>query len=105
MAVDDYFLSAANPIATTDQRTVEDTALRLIARPEMQKARAMVEHLFGWVLTPDVGEQIAALGSFVDEYLFHYALRAANSDPNAPKVARFMVPPHHWFGRDVPGSR
>jgi hypothetical protein len=105
MASDDYFLSAENPIATTDQRRAEDTALRLIARPEMQKARDMVEHLFRWVVTQDVGEQIENLPAFVDEYMFHYALRAANSDPNDPKVVRFMVPPHRWFGRDVPGSR
>lgn len=105
MVRDEYFLSVGNPVATVDQIAVEDTALRLIARPEMQKSRAMAANLFRWVMTQDVVEQIGALKSFLDEYMFHYALRAANSDANYPKIARFMVPPHHWFGRDVPGSR
>jgi hypothetical protein len=41
----------------------------------------------------------------IDEYMFHYSLRAANSDACYPKIARFMAPAHRWFGRDVPGSR
>ncbi|MCB2073002.1 MAG: hypothetical protein KDE49_04755, partial [Novosphingobium sp.] len=43
--------------------------------------------------------------NMIDEYMFHHAMRAANGDPNHPEAARFMVPPHRWFGRDVPGSR
>ena len=34
-----YFLSRENPAATTEQREVEDLALRLMARPELQRAR------------------------------------------------------------------
>ena len=105
MPTDPHFLSAQNPLATADQRAAEDTALRLLARPELRKAREQAAHLFRWVMTADLGEEIGEFESFVDEYMFHYALRAANSDPNAPKVVRFMAPPHHWFGRDVPGSR
>jgi hypothetical protein len=43
--------------------------------------------------------------NMIDEYIFHYTMRAANADAAYPTVARFMAAPHHWFGRDVPGSR
>jgi hypothetical protein len=48
---------------------------------------------------------MSGFDAMLDEYLFHHALRAAASDPASPRIARFMAPPHHWFGRDVPGSR
>jgi hypothetical protein len=105
MSDQDYFLSKSNPIATTDQCEAEEAALRLIRRPEVVKAREWVEQMLGWVLGVDIGGQIADLPSFAEEYVFHYAMRAANSDPNFPKIVRFMAPPHSWFGRDLPGSR
>ena len=105
MADEEYFLSSANSIATVDQREAEEVALRLIARSEVQQARAWAEQMLGWVLGVDFKQQIDALPSFAEEYIFHYAMRAANSDPNFPKIVRFMAPPHHWFGTDVPGSR
>ena len=102
---EDYFLSKSNPIATVDQRTAEDTALSLIARPEVQQARKQVEGYMRAVLTNDIGDLVEGIDPFLDEYMFHYALRAVNWDANFPKVVQFLGPPHHWFGRDVPGSR
>jgi hypothetical protein len=105
MASDDYLLSAANPVANVDQRRLENTALRLIKRPELERPRMIATYLWREVMEHEAGEQLAQFGDMIDEYIFHYAMRAAASDGNHPGVLRFMTPPHHWFGRDVPGSR
>ena len=105
MTEDGYFLSRENPVANTDQRDMEDTALRLIKRPEVQKARGMATFLLEEVFKHTAGEQMVRFEDAMDEYVFHYAMRAAASDDQHPGVLRFMTPPHHWFGRDVPGSR
>lgn len=105
MTHDAYFLSAENPIATVEQRELEATALRLLKRPELQKAQTTVSMLWRNVMAYPVRDQMARFDNMIDEYMFHFALRAANSDACYPKVLRFMAPPHRWFGRDVPGSR
>jgi hypothetical protein len=94
-----------NPLATSQQREAEDRAMALLQRDDLKRVRAIVTTLFknvsGW---PD-RDQADRLEPMIDEYMFHNAIRAANIDPDFPTVVRFMVPPHHWFGRDVPGSR
>ena len=100
-----YFLSSDNPIATVEQRDLEATALHLLQRPELQKARTMAAILWRNVMAHPAREQMSRFDGMIDEYVFHYALRAANSDALNPKILRIMAPPSHWFGRDVPGSR
>ena len=97
--------AAKNPLATEGQRLIEDRALALIGRPEMQRARAIVTLLWQNVAGWAEADQADRFANMIDEYLFHHAFRAANGDANFPEVARFMVPQHHWFGRQVPGSR
>ncbi|MGE3691992.1 MAG: hypothetical protein AB7F98_11490, partial [Novosphingobium sp.] len=105
MAKDDLFLSAENPIATQHQREREDLAMRLISHPAMQKARGVAEFLWREGMRYPATDQMTLFDDMIDEYVFHYALRAVASDPAVPCVVRFMAPPHRWFGRDVPGSR
>jgi len=105
MADDEYFLSGENPVATRDQCDVEARALRLLARPEVERARAIVSVLWRNAVAYPAADQMARFENMIDEYMFHFAMRAANGDPHHPKIARFMAPPHRWFGRDVPGSR
>src|SRR5262245_6953478 len=105
MAKDDLFLSAENPIATTHQREQEDLAMRLLQRPEMEKARTFAEFLWREGMQYYAQDQWHLFDQMIGEYAYHYALRTVASDPCEPKVVRFMVPPHGWFGRDVPGSR
>jgi hypothetical protein len=102
---DPYFLSAENPIATTDQREIEDRALGLLKLPELQRARAVASVLWRNAVAYPARDQMSRFENMIDEYVFHYAMRAANGDACHPKIARFMAPAHHWFGRDVPGSR
>ncbi|MDR2857726.1 MAG: hypothetical protein LBV50_07750 [Novosphingobium sp.] len=95
----------ANPLATEAQRRIEDRAMALLQRPDMQRARAMVTLLWQNVAAWPSRDQADRFANMIDEYMFHHAFRAANGDANHPEVARFMAPPHRWFGRDVPGSR
>jgi hypothetical protein len=96
---------SGNPLATPEQREVEDLALALLERPELRRARQIVTMLWQSVAAWPARDQADRFPNMIDEYLFHHAFRAANGDPARPRVARFMVPPHRWFGRDVPGSR
>ena len=96
----DYFLSDTNPAATVDQRDLEGKALELLQRPELKRARDIVTMLWRSVMAWPARDQMDRFDNMIEEYLFHYALHAAN-----PRVLRFMEPAGHWFGRDVPGSR
>lgn len=96
---------SGNPLATADQREVEDRALALLERPELQRARTIATMLWQSVAAWPARDQADRFANMIDEYMFHHAFRAANGDPARPMVARFMAPAHHWFGRDLPGSR
>jgi hypothetical protein len=102
---DGYFLSDTNPCANVDQREVEDVAMRLIRRPEVERARADASVLWRSVAEYTAGPQMARFEEMMDDYTFNYALKAANGDPTRPRVLRSYVPSANWFGRDVPGSR
>src|SRR5258706_9822611 len=94
-----------NPLATPAQRAIEDRALALLDHPEVKRAREICTKLWknatGW----SSRDQADRFDNMIDEYMFHHAMRAANGDANFPQAIRFMVEKHHWFGRDVPGSR
>lgn len=94
-----------NPVATQDQRDIEDLTLRLLARPELVRAKEIATLLWRNAVAWPSREQMDRFDNMIDEYTFHYAIRAANSDADHPRIARFMVPRHTWFGREIPGSR
>jgi hypothetical protein len=101
----DYFLSAENPIANVDQRDLERLALRLLDHPEVKRARAAADHLFRQAMADPLRDQMSRFDQMIDEYVFHHALRGANSDAAHPKVLRIMSPPGRWFRHEAPGSR
>jgi len=98
-------LSGRNPVATPDQRDLEGLALGLLDHKETERARMMVSILWRNAVAWPLREQMDEFDWALREYLFYHALRAANSDPQRPRVLRIMATPGHWFGRDVPGSR
>ncbi len=102
---DGHFLSAVNPCATVDQREIEDVALRLMRRSEVEQARKHASLLWRSVTEYTAGPQMSLFEAMMDEYTFNYAIKAANSDPARPRVVRSYSPAAHWFGRDIPGSR
>jgi hypothetical protein len=105
---DGHFLSETNPLATVDQRNLEDLAFELTQTPVVVKAREAVESFWRAaagrnMMSPKAWE---VFDDMITEYIFNIALTAANADPNYPKLAAFVFgPPREWFGRKVPGSR
>src|SRR5688572_23313448 len=95
-----------NPIANSEQRQAEDTALRIMHLPEYRAARQKA----GFLWRQGYGEHVTseALETFesaMDEYAFNYLLKAVASDSEYPRLVRDFMPPHTWFGRDLPGAR
>jgi len=103
---DGFLLSASNPIASRDQWQAEEIALRVLHLPAYQAARRKA----GFLWRQGYGEHASAeaLETFeaaMDEYAFNYLLKAVASDGDYPRLVRDFMPPHTWFGRDVPGAR
>jgi len=93
------------PLTTPAQKRIEDRAMALLERPEMQRAKAATELLWRNAVAWPARSQADRFDNMIEEYLFHHAMRAANGDPHHPEVACFMTPERHWAGRRVPGSR
>ncbi|MBU6269259.1 MAG: hypothetical protein KGN34_17055, partial [Sphingomonadales bacterium] len=71
-----------NPLATPAQIAIEDRALRLLARPELQRVRGIVTMLWQQVAGWPNRDQADRFANMIDEYMFHHAFRAANGDAN-----------------------
>ena len=106
LMVDDHFLSAANPLATADQRDVERRALALTESPAYGRARAAAARRWRELAGTSPSEEAwSRFETLMDECAFGNLLKAVNGDPNYPHVVRIVMPPHDWFGMSVPGSR
>ena len=106
LEVDDYFLSATNPLANADQRDMERRALALMDTQAFRAGRAATERRWREWAGSSPGEE--AWGRFqelMDECAFAALIKAINGDPDYPGVVRIVMPPHDWFGMSVPGSR
>lgn len=106
MKKDGYFLSSVNSAATTDQRDLEQLAIRLFERPDVREARAVAGSMWSRVtdrLMPP--EQMALFDDHVSDYCFKCTLVAANTDGNFPRVLRVYTEGAEWFGHKVPGSK
>lgn len=102
----DYFLSEDNPAATTDQRELEDLAMRLFERPDVKAARASAAN--AWRMVTELrmpAQQWAMFDDHMIDYAFRGTLLGTNSDAQHPRVLRVYMPRGRWFGREVPGSK
>ena len=101
-----YFLSKANPVATRDQKELEELCLRLLAHPDVQagatRAKAMWARAFDHSALPELW---ATFDAAMADYCFRSIMVAANSDAAYPRVFRVYSPAGHWLGHDVPASR
>lgn len=104
---DGYFLSPTNPLATADQRDLEALAMELVQMPAVREARDTVKRFWKGLLWRRVTDERTerVFEDFIDSFVFHYALEAANSDPNYPRIVRVSELEHEWFGMKVPSSR
>lgn len=101
-----HFALERNPLATTDQRESEALAMRLYPHPAIRQAHqiARMRWLAGTgIHVPD--EQMPRFDAAIEEYVFNYLLKAANCDPQYPRVVRNWLPAHRWMGQDVHGAR
>ncbi len=104
---DGYFLCAANPIATTDQRDLEARAMRIVAMPAVVQGRQQAESRWRTIVGQDMNcERLSRFDELMTEYAFNYVLLAVNGDANYPRsLGLLFAPPHDWFGLRVSGSR
>lgn len=104
--VEDYFLSATNPVANVDQRDLERLAIRLFARGDVQAARTQAATMWRRVsdrLMP--ADQMALFDDAVSDYCFKCVLVAANTDAAYPRILRVYSEGATWLGHTVPGSK
>lgn len=93
--------------SVSGNQAIEDVALRIMEADVFKAARARA----GFMWRSIVGKDPDALAwerfdAMLEEYAFNAALKGANSDPDHPQLLWAIYgPPHHWGGRDVPGSR
>jgi hypothetical protein len=104
---DYHFLSPGNPMATDDQRDLEALALQVMQTPKVAKAKQLASVRWKTLVGSDVpAEAWDTFDDVLDEWAYNYCLKAANSDPNHPRVlSNIYCPPHEWFAMKVPGNR
>jgi hypothetical protein len=103
---DAFYLSSRNPVANTDQRELEKSAIELQARPDVRAAAKRTAGEWARVTDHSVSPEVwARFPDHVADYCFRSILMAVNSDPNHPKVLRVYSPAGRWLGNDVPASR
>ncbi|MFA5524880.1 MAG: hypothetical protein WDA24_11035 [Tissierellales bacterium] len=106
LKTDDYFLSATNPLATADQKDLEERAIAWLDTPQYDRLRAAAARRWRELAgSSPTAEAWSRFESLIDECAFAAILKALNGDPARPKVLRVVMPPHDWFGMSVPGSR
>lgn len=101
-----YFLSGQNPVANVDQKEVEERAIAIKARPDVQAA--IKQAAGAWAIVTDKTyspEQWALFDGQLADYAFYCILDAVNSDANFPKVVRVLSPAATWLGHNVPASK
>jgi hypothetical protein len=99
-------LTQSNPLATSDQNTLDQLALQVNQDyPFLAlKAEAETAYLAAHGL-PVSSEASARLGQDIDELAFSAIQKAVNNDPWHPKVYLVDAGPHNWFGLQIPGGR
>jgi Protein of unknown function (DUF1214) len=101
------FLTARNPTATADQLEMEALSLRLLATPEVQKARQIAAMKVRTLVHGRAPEEAwERFEGVMDEWTLGYVQKAINSDSNYPRVLSHVYSgPYQWFGRKIPGNR
>jgi hypothetical protein len=91
--------------AGRDQMDAERHAMRLVARASLQSSLKELEA--EWQQKPPRLLPITLKQAHValQELAFLVALETINSDARRPSVVQISLPPHHWLGLNVPGSR
>ena len=103
--------AAANPLATNDQRELDELAKELSKSKELDGDRSLAYAQFVKTLAKyhvDLTGQIKAdLDEAMDELVVSSVQKAVNNDPKHPRVmwVDTGARKNHWFGQQVPGGR
>ncbi|WFD34528.1 hypothetical protein MCUN1_001369 [Malassezia cuniculi] len=101
----------ANPLATDDQRQLDELSMKLAQSSEFDELRGKAYEQWYQVLNKYNVNIDSAIKQDVDnaikELVFSSVQKAVNNDPAHPKVYWVDTAPRHqnWFGLDVPGGR
>lgn len=104
-------LASAGPAAAPrswplrTQVEAERHALRLIRRPDIQKALDAAKAEWRRHSPDLLPESYARLDASLRELLLMATLQMIDNDPRRPKVIEISAAPHRWYGTDVPGGR
>lgn len=102
---------ATNPLATDDQRKLDELSLKLSKSSEFDDLRGKAyEQYYKTLHKYDVNIDETSkkdIDTAIDELVFSSVQKAVNSDPNYPKVYWVDTGPrkNNWFGLDVTGGR
>ncbi|WP_288338746.1 hypothetical protein [uncultured Sphingomonas sp.] len=88
-----------------DQLAAERRALRLIARPDVQRVFGKIERAWRDGTPGLLPETYAQLPQAVRELALLTALQAIAGDAQRPGVVEISASPHRWHGLTVPGGR
>ncbi len=88
-----------------DQAKLERHAIRLLARPDLQQELQSLETKWKERWPNLLPSTLKQAHSSIEELAFLVALETIDGDPRRPHVVQVSMPPHTWFGTDVPGGR
>ena len=93
------------PSALRQQVAAERHAIRLIARPDIQRALGTIAEDWHARTSGLLPETYARLHDAIREVAFMAALQIIDNDPRRPHVIEISAAPHRWYGTSVPGGR
>ena len=94
-----------SPLATSDQSRVEQSALQLIAAPEVRQARERARALLLNDQAARSPDGVKGLDRALDQWVLALAMRIVNDDPDRPNVIwNVDNTPRTWFGHTYLGA-
>jgi hypothetical protein len=94
-----------HPLATNDQRELEDLALRIAAAPSVRAAREKARALLLSNPTSNTRDGAAGLDRALDQWVMGGVVAIANNDPSRPRALWAIDnTPREWFGHVFPGA-
>jgi hypothetical protein len=95
----------ANPLATDDQRDLENLALRVAATPAVRAAREKARNEMLANATANTPDGAAGLDRALDQWVMAGVVAVINSDPSRPRVLWAIDnTAREWFGHVFPGA-
>jgi hypothetical protein len=98
--------SSENPLATTDQQSLDALAIEISNDDHFVVLKAEAKAAFQTAHGLPISDEAASsLDEAIDELAFSSIQKAVNTDAFHPKIYWVDAGPRNWFGLDVPGGR